>query len=203
MLENVTPISNSSKSEVTDVAFKKLSGYDVFKIKVSEGRRSLRDQASNRSFGPIACLLPEGASILTQANSAEFGVPQHRPRVYFVGFRRDALRPEIAAASASAVQGLLEMKLRRRRVDPGNFREFLGLCGAPIADKLVNPGDDSADADCTCGVHSLCELHTCRCSICRRVGAESMKCLWRRGQAKSLQSLQWKGSPGKSRDLGG
>ena len=138
---------------------------------------------------------------LAQVNSSDFGVPHHRPRVYFLGFMKSALRAEIAVANVQAVQGLIEMKLQRKRVYPGDFRHFLGKCGFPIGERLVMPGVGFADSACTCASRRLCKLHTCRCAICKRKAPEAMQCIWRRGQSKSVWSTQWKGLTGKPWDL--
>lgn len=126
-------------------------------------------------------------------NTSDFGIPQHRPRIYFIGIRVDAALPHVAAASIAALEGLAELRLRQRHgMEPAAFADFLERCQLPVVDNVFE-GPTAADADCTCGTRSSCNLHECRCLMCRREGPDAMKCVWRRGQKKSVQSLAFKG----------
>ena len=102
----------------------------------------------------------------------------------------------------------MHKKLANKKLEPDNFRTFLEECGLPIeanslkVDDVQSMKSVQSDADCTCGVRSLCTLHTCKCSICKREGHKAMKCIWRRGQTKSMHSLPFLGLPSKmSREL--
>ena len=128
------------------------------------------------------------------------------PRVYFVGLLRSELLAHFAKTKDEVLEAFMNKKLGRTHVDPKNFHTFLEECGLPIEANSLKAMQSmmsvQSDADCNCGVRSLCTLHTCKCPICKREGHESMKCIWRRGQTKSMQSLPFLGLPSKmSREL--
>ena len=100
----------------------------------------------------------------------------------------------------------MHKKLATKKLEPDNFRTFLEECGLPIEANSLKAMQSmmsvQSDADCTCGVRSLCTLHNCKCPICKREGHKAMKCIWRRGQTKSMQSVPFLGLPSKmSREL--
>lgn len=134
-----------------------------------------------------------------QVNSTDFGIPQHRPRVYFVGLLRSQVCPHFAQTSPEVLEAFMKAKLQKVHLKPGNFRNFLEERGAPIEVNSLTATQSTRsvrhDAGCTCGVRSLCALHTCGCPMCKREGHEKMKCIWRRGQTKSMQSLPFLGFP--------
>ena len=130
------------------------------------------------------------------------------PRIYLAGFRRSELLAHFAKTKGEVPADFMHGKLVEKKLKPDNFRTFLEECGLPIeANSLKVDGVQSmksvqSDANCTCGVRSLCRLHICKCSTCRREGHEAMKCIWRRGQTKSMQSVPFIGLPSKmSREL--
>ena len=144
----------------------------------------------------------------SQVNSTDFGIPHNRPRVYFAGIRRSELLAHFAKTKDEILAAFMHTKLANKKLEPDNFRTFLEESGLPIeanslkVDDVQSMKSVQSDADCTCGVRSLCTLHTCKCPICKREGHESMKCIWRRGQTKSMQSLPFLGLPSKmSREL--
>ena len=144
----------------------------------------------------------------SQVNSTDFGIPHNRPRVYFAGIRRSELLAHFAKTKDEVLAAFMNKKLGRTHLDPKNFRTFLEECGLPIeanslkVDDVQSMKSVQSDADCSCGVRSLCTLHTCKCSICKREGHKAMKCIWRRGQTKSMHSLPFLGLPSKmSREL--
>ena len=93
------------------------------------------------------------------------------------------------------------MKLQLVQLDAEDFRTFLENCGEPIEvhshEVMQSMLSVKSDAGCNCGVWSLCKLHTCKCSKCRKDGHEAMKYIWRRGQTESLKSLPFFGLPSK------
>ena len=97
----------------------------------------------------------------------------------------------------------MHTKLANKKLEPDNFRTFLEECGLPIEANSLKVDDEQSmksvqsDAGCTCGVRSLCRLHTCKCSMCKVIGHKAKKCIWRRGQTKSMQSVPFLGSPSK------
>ena len=144
----------------------------------------------------------------SQVNSTDFGIPHNRPRVYFAGIRRSELLAHFAKTTDEILAAFMHAKLANKKLEPDNFRTFLEECGLPIEANSLKVDDAQSmksvqsDADCTCGVRSLCTLHTCKCSICKREGHKAMKCIWRRGQTKSMNSLPFLGLPSKmSREL--
>ena len=99
-------------------------------------------------------------------------------------------------------------KLAKKKLKPDNFRTFLEECGLPIeahslkVDDVQSMKSVQSDADCTCGVRSLCRMHTCTCAMCEMMSHKAMKCIWRRGQTKPMQSVPFLGFPSKmSREL--
>ena len=123
-----------------------------------------------------------------------------------MGLLRSELLAHFAKTKDEVLEAFMNKKLGRTHVDPNNFHTFLEECGLPIEANSLKAMQSmmsvQSDADCNCGVRSLCTLHTCKCPICKREGHESMKCIWRRGQTKSMQSLPFLGLPSKmSREL--
>ena len=102
---------------------------------------------------------------------------------------------------AEVLTCFMQMKLQQVQHDAEDFRTFLENCGEPIEVNSLKAMQSmrsvKSDAGCNCGVRSLCNLHMCKCSKCRKDGHEAMKCIWRRGQTKSLKSLPFLGLPSK------
>jgi site-specific DNA-cytosine methylase len=119
----------------------------------------------------------------SQVNSTDFGIPHNRPRVYFAGIRRSELLAHFAKTKDEVLAAFMNKKLGRTHLVPKNFRTFLEECGLPIeANSLKVDGVQSmksvqSDANCTCGVRSLCRLHICKCAVCKAIGHEAMKCI--------------------------
>ena len=103
-----------------------------------------------------------------------FGVPQHRPRIYIIGLRKDVMLPAMSAVSHEILQQLIELQIQRNYISTVDFRKFLEKCGFPIQE---NEQDFGKDAGCTCAMTSTCPLHPCSCKECKQHGPEKMKCL--------------------------
>ena len=136
-----------------------------------------------------------------QVNSIDFGIPHHRPRVYFVGLLHCEMLDNFAKKDAEVLRCFMQMKLQQVQLDAEDFRTFLANCGEPIEVNSLKATQSmwsvKSDVGCNCGVRSLCKLHMCKCSKCRKDGHEATKCIWRHGQTKSLKSLPFLGLPSK------
>ena len=107
-------------------------------------------------------------------NSADFGVPQHRVRIYLIMLREDSLRgtpQECQARVADIVQ-------RCRDNAPLDFSVWLATRGMPIV--AVRSAESAKQVICNgCGINKSCETHVCKCVECRRKNPSLKKCKWR------------------------
>jgi site-specific DNA-cytosine methylase len=125
-----------------------------------------------------------------KVDTKDFGVPHHRPRVYIIGLRRDAMKSSLAEASPDVLGQVIDLKLAGCSVAlTCNFRDFVTACGYPITSNKLDPGSVAPDADCTCEIGSLCELHRCQCELCKEDGRASTKCTWRKSQKTHLRAV--------------
>ena len=125
-------------------------------------------QALSKLSGYIVCYL--------RLNSTEFGIPQHRIRVYMVTFRVDALNPAFAKRSCMIVEQYLQAKLKKFNVDCANdFFEFFDVCGVPLTPSIQE--GPAADEECTCSFTTNCDLHQCQCHTTDH--KNHTKCKWK------------------------
>ena len=101
-------------------------------------------------------------AVLVGASNHEYGIPQHRPRIYVVMVRRDSLRSHLADQQ---LQERMERFLDFMKVaSPITWPTFLQRVGLPVATTVQNL-TPSATA-CTCSFRTVCSLHACKCRAC-------------------------------------
>ena len=122
-----------------------------------------------------------------KVDTKDFGIPQHRPRIYIIGWRTDVMRPAMAEASTDFRQQLIENKIKRCYIQGVDFRKFLASCGYPVEE---NKADAGQDAGCTCATTSTCHLHECQCKVCKQHGPAKRRCMWRKSQKLHMQSVR-------------
>ncbi len=119
--------------------------------------------------------VPGYSHLVLKLNTAWFGPPQLRWRVYIIMLRTDALAtiPETARLAIKT----MVIKSKARQQMP--FPQWLEAVGWP----LPTPSDESPGpraAPCpTCGIRKACPTHPCSCSACRQHGPEAKSCKWR------------------------
>ena len=110
--------------------------------------------------------------------TAEFGLPQHRTRVYVLLLRRGALR-----VPADQAFRWIEKCLQRVQNDsPPPFHEFFDEVGEPLLVRRTPATPMAtyvAHGRCKCAASSLCSLHCCSCPMCQKADRPTLKCTWR------------------------
>ena len=119
---------------------------------------------------------------LKDVTPTDAGVPQYRPRLYIVGFRKDRLR-----IPCDGVAAKLKEIIASVRIEPEEYHVYLEKAGFPIQRSHV-PASSQARAPasraCACSCTGACPLHVCTCNQCKKHGPAKLKCLWRRRHAK-------------------
>jgi site-specific DNA-cytosine methylase len=117
---------------------------------------------------------------LVNLSNLDFGIPQHRPRVYIVMIRSDCVKGHLNEDMLNeSLNGLLSL-LKKPSVRWPRFLERVGL-------PLVRGASASSVADlqnrarlCKCGAKGACSSHSCKCRLCaghqRKAG---LACRWR------------------------
>ena len=104
----------------------------------------------------------------------QFGVPQHRSRLYILMLRKDALGCE--ASNPEDIKRQLDGIISKAfisQVTP--FVDWLAQLGLPVTPRYSKV----AMAACSCDTQVLCSTHTCRCAACLRHGVMARRCSWR------------------------
>ena len=114
-----------------------------------------------------------------RADAKDFGVPQSRPRIFFIGVRKDMVKPAILEAPEALRQALVERKLAKAQTTAPIYVDFLKECGYPIVQNKLLTDTENLDMQCTCGPHAVCKLHTCKCQKCIQFGSHVKACVWR------------------------
>ena len=126
-----------------------------------------------------------------KADALDFGVPQSRPRIFFIGLRRDTMKPGILKAPDDLRQALVESKLARAHTTAPSYPVFLEQCKLPIIPNKLSVQSVPSDLQCSCGPHSVCKLHTCKCQACIEHGPKVKACMWRSSiKAYKVQTKQ-------------
>ena len=114
-----------------------------------------------------------------RADAKDFGVPQSRPRIFFIGVRKDMVKPAILEAPEALRQALVERKLAKAHTTAPIYVDFLKECGYPIVQNKLLTDTENLDMQCTCGPHAVCKLHPCKCQKCIQFGSHVKACVWR------------------------
>ena len=95
-------------------------------------------------------------------NSADFGVPQHRARIYIIMLRLDALRGSPDACQ-ELITNIVERCKDKKQVD---FPTWLAARGFPIT-RVGSTGSAEPVVCNGCGINKSCEKHVCQCLECK------------------------------------
>ena len=135
--------------------------------------------------------------VSVKLNSIDYGVPQHRPRIYIVGLRKDCVPKRLLEASQTVLEKLVQTRLAKHACPDKceAFPAWLTQLGHPIhknmqSEQSEQSQESSEDHECTCDVKQTCDLHVCNCLQCRKFGAHKKKCLWRRTMLRHLKSAK-------------
>ena len=121
-----------------------------------------------------------------RANSAEFGLPQQRQRVYILFVRKDLAPPDskIFDRVGATVD---EIRLRLGPARP--LLEYLDMCGDPVH---ANTMEEKPPICHGCSPLTVCASHPCRCKLCSLKGKPSTKCKWRLDCHSLMQSKRFR-----------
>jgi site-specific DNA-cytosine methylase len=95
-------------------------------------------------------------------NSADFGVPQHRARIYIIMLRLDALRGSPDACQ-ELITNIVERCKDKKQVD---FPSWLAARGFPIT-RVGSTGSAEPVVCNGCGINKSCEKHVRQCLECK------------------------------------
>ena len=112
--------------------------------------------------------------VLDEVSNHQFGVPQHRLRLYIVMLRQDALVSKASNVGdlKRELQAIMSTAFVRQ---PTTFVDWLAQQGLPVTPRLSS----AAMQACSCHTQTLCRTHACRCVECSRHGVSALKCSWR------------------------
>jgi len=116
--------------------------------------------------------VPGYSYIVLKLNTAWFGPPQLRWRVYIIMLRADALATTAEAAHLAIKTMVIKSKARQQMP----FPQWLEAIGWPLpvpSDK--SPGPRAAQCP-TCGIRKVCATHPCSCAACRQHKPEAKSC---------------------------
>ncbi len=110
-------------------------------------------------------------------NSADFGVPQHRARIYIIMLRVDALRGTTDTCQ-QLLMNIVERSKDKAQVD---FSTWLAARGFPIMPLKSAVSVESVEpVVCSgCGINKACEKHVCQCLQCKTHNPAKKQCKWR------------------------
>jgi site-specific DNA-cytosine methylase len=112
-------------------------------------------------------------AVLSGLSNHQFGIPQHRERIYIVMLRRNATQGK------HVVKRLTEFVDNCKVTDCPDWPKFLELHGLPLRTLRGPPADLCwASGLCKCHLRRLCKVHTCKCRRCH--SGKNMKCIWRK-----------------------
>jgi len=120
--------------------------------------------------------------VLDGLSNHHFGLPQHRPRIYILMLRIDAVQPDA---------GLIIRKIVSRCQETGtastpSWPSWLESAGLPMV-PMKPKAPVAPEAPCTCNFHTTCKLHKCSCGECQPSGAKRHACKWRKSMKKAVR----------------
>lgn len=120
------------------------------------------------------------------------GFPMTRPRFYVTGNRRDVIHG--GEGEAKDLAASLAKNIQERMHDPPSFTAFLAVhahsnrmdwgrlhCLPSLTELSENPR-----CGCTLDPMRICEVHPCKCSLCKRHGPGT-QCAWRRSHLEWIE----------------
>ena len=178
------------------------------RVFVLENVKAIRNSSNSNVVDKAMGKLENSYHVITlRMNSTDYDVPQHRPRVYIVGFRLDCLPAQLQRCK-STVMKLVEARLAKAACQtfPKHFPAWLSELGQGIVpSKQCEQSEQSKQSKqsvqsmqseqsgvCLCGEDTVCPVHACGCPKCKKNGVAKKTCLWRRtmkGFRKSAQAI--------------
>ncbi len=112
-----------------------------------------------------------------QLDAADFGIPQHRARIYIIMLRTDVLRGAPAACQ-TLITKIVERCKVGRRID---FSTWCARLGCPITPvRAAGSAGSTEQVVCNgCGINKSCEKHVCQCLQCKTHNPSKKLCKWR------------------------
>ena len=167
------------------------------RVAILENVKAISNNSNNQVVTKALSQLKGYVICYLKLNSYEFGVPQHRPRVYMVAFQRAEMNPIFQDKTQSLLEEFFKRKINKCKlpVDADmNFREFLKHMKYPIMPSMQSEESkksievqESEHGGCQChNVKVVCPHHPCKCHDCSK--EIKMKCLWRGRHAKHFKS---------------
>ena len=110
-------------------------------------------------------------------NTADFGVPQQRVRIYIIMLRVDAIR----GTADTCQQLLINIVERSKTKEKANFVTWLATRGFPITPLESTESAESVEpvVCSSCGINKACEKHVCKCLQCKKHNPSKKQCKWR------------------------
>ena len=113
--------------------------------------------------------------VLDGLSNHQFGIPQHRPRIYLVMLRQDTVFPN----SGVAIRKIVMMCQRTGAAVTPSWPAWLQSIGLPM--EPAAPQEPAAPTEpCRCDFNTICHLHPCGCCLCSQTGAKRPPCKWRK-----------------------
>lgn len=123
--------------------------------------------------------IPGYCVAVLKVNTASFGLPQHRPRIYIVLTQKQ----ELPVDPDKWQVRLLDAVTRCKHPATMPFHKWLAHAGVPLtgsAGSAAGSAESAASAGpCTCGVRRSCPTHLCQCQACRKTNPSKKLCKWR------------------------
>lgn len=160
------------------------------RVAVLENVKAISNNSNNKVVTKALSSLKEYLVCYLKLNSHEFAVPQHRPRVYMVAFRKDQLRPIFLEKSRAVIEAFLDKKIGKAKLPSAtnmDFRNFLNDLEYPVVQSKQSMLSDSDPDDVVClctDLRKACPRHPCKCAECKKHGESKCKCIWRQRHSK-------------------
>jgi len=154
------------------------------RVAILENVKAISNNANNEVVTKALSSLKDYYVCYLKLNSIEFGVPQHRPRIYMVAFCKDQLSPI----------SFLARKINKHKMPQDtkiNFRDFLKELHHPVEPSMQSiQSTQSADV-CLCERLLTCSLHPCKCEQCKKHGDSNGKCIWKQRHGQHNKNLKY------------
>jgi site-specific DNA-cytosine methylase len=126
----------------------------------------------------ILKLVPGYTYRVLRLNSKNFGVPQHRNRLYIVMLKT----ADLASPPQQCHRNICQIVANCYHT-AAPFTKWLAEAGLPLAAPTPCPPTVSSSStlptSCMCGPRAICPMHPCQCILCKKFGEDKKKCVWR------------------------